>query len=58
MKVKACQSVRDNAHDSVKNMRKANKDMDDMLVTVREYQKRVTVEASLFFNFCLKCKKL
>ena len=48
MKVKACQNVRDNAYDSVKNMRKAEKDMDDMLVTVREYQRRVTFEASLF----------
>ena len=44
MKVKACQKVRDNAYDAVKNMRKANVDMDGMLVNVREYQRRVTVE--------------
>ncbi|XP_028401255.1 uncharacterized protein LOC114524364 [Dendronephthya gigantea] len=44
MKVKACQSIRDNAHDAVKNMRKANRDMDGMLGNVRQYQRRVSVE--------------
>ena len=46
MKVKACQKVRDNAYDAVKNMRKANVDMNEMLVNVREYQRRVTVEVT------------
>ena len=46
MKVKACQNVRDNAHKSVKNMRKADSDINVMLVDVKEYQRRVTVEVS------------
>ena len=48
MKVKACQKVRDNAYDSVKNIRKAHRDMDGLLVDVKEYQRRVTVEVSFF----------
>ncbi len=46
MKVKACQKIRDNAYDSVKNIRKAHGDMNGILADVREYQRRVTVEVS------------
>lgn len=55
MKIKACQTVRDNAYDALKNMRKANGDIDDMLVTVREYQRRVSVEVRHLFvvTYCL-----
>jgi hypothetical protein len=58
MKVKACQNVRDNAYDAVKNMRKANKDMNDMLVNVREYQRRVTVEVPVYFNYIYMISQL
>lgn len=46
MKVKACQNIRDNAHDAVKNLRKANSDMDKTLRDVNDYKRKLTVNVS------------